>query len=439
MLRAMSSSAEPQGIRVFLAIWLGQVVSMFGSGLTGFALGVWVYQTTESVTRFALIALFSSLPTLLLSPVAGALVDRWDRRWAMILSDAGAGLCTVAIALLLWTDRLEIWHLYVILAISSIFGAFQWPAFSASLTMLVPRRHLGRAAGLFQMIQVAALLAPLAAGALLARIGLRGILLIDVSTFVVATLILLAVRIPRPEVSAARAGESVAQSVVYGWRYLQERPGLMALLLVFVGTNFTGGMVQALLTPMVLSFASAAELGRVVTVAGAGMLLGSVTMSLWGGPQRRVLGILGAMLLQGTLLTLGGLRESLPVIAGVAFAFLFLNPVVNTCSQAIWQSKVAPELQGRVFAIRRMVAMSAMPLAFALAGPLADRVFEPLLAPGGALAETVGAVIGVGKGRGIAFLFMLLGVGEILGLVAACSYGPLRRVDEILPDVSPGA
>lgn len=435
----MPSSQEPQGIRVFLAIWLGQVVSMFGSGLTGFALGVWAYQTTGSVTRFALIAFFSSLPTLLLSPVAGALVDRWDRRWAMILSDTGAGLGTVAIALLLWTDRLEIWHLYVILGISSIFGAFQWPAFSASLTMLVPRRHLGRAAGLFQMIQVAALLAPLAAGALLARIGLRGILLIDVATFVVATLTLLAVRIPRPEVSAARAGESVAQSVVYGWRYLQERPGLMALLLVFVGTNFTVGMVQALLTPMVLSFASAAELGRVVTIAGTGMLLGSVTMSLWGGPQRRVFGILGAMLLQGILLTLGGLRESLPLIAGAAFAFLFMNPVVNTCSQAIWQSKVAPEVQGRVFAIRRMVAMSAMPLAFALAGPLADRVFEPLLAPGGALAETVGAVLGVGKGRGIAFLFLLLGVGEILGLIVAWSYAPLRRVDDILPDVSPGA
>lgn len=435
----MADSREPQGIRVFLAIWLGQVVSMFGSGLTGFALGVWVYQSTGSVTRFALIAFSSSLPTLLLSPVAGALVDRWDRRWALILSDAGAGLGTLAIAALLWTDRLEVWHLYGILALSSICTAFQWPAFSASLTMLVPRRHLGRAAGLSQMTQVAGLLAPLAAGALLARIGLRGILLVDAATFLFALVVLLLVRIPRPEGSAARAAESISQAVAYGLRYLRERPGLMALLLVFAGTNFTVGMVQALLTPLVLSFASAAELGRVMTLAGTGMLLGSIVMSLWGGPERRVLGILLSMLLQGILLALGGWRESLPLITVAAFAFLFLNPVVNTCSQAIWQSKVAPDVQGRVFAIRRMVALGSLPLAYALAGPLADGVFEPWLAPGGALAGTVGAVVGVGEGRGIAFLFLLLGVATILGLVAAWSYPPLRRVDEILPDVSPGA
>lgn len=422
-------------MKAFLTIWLGQVVSMLGSGLTGFALGVWVYQSTGSVTKFALIAFFTSLPGLVILPLAGALVDRWDRRRTMIVSDCGAGFASLVIALLLWAGRLELWHIYLLMAVSSVFNAFQFPAFTASTTLLVPKKQLGRASGLTQMIQMAQIVAPLLAALLLSQIQIWGILLVDFATFLFAMLTLLVVRIPSPErAPAGAAAGSVWADTAFGWRYLRERPGLLALLLVFASTNFTIGMLQALLTPLVLSFSTATALGTVTTVAGLGMLVGSIAMSVWGGPKRRIRGIFAALLVQGLILLAGGLRPNLVLIGAAAFVLLLMAPIVNGCSQTIWQSKVAPELQGRVFAVRRMVALSSLPVAYFLAGPLADRIFEPLLSPGGALADSVGAVIGVGEGRGIGFLFMVLGALLLLGLPLAWGYPRLRRVEEELPD-----
>ena len=141
----MSRRTMPRGMRTFVIIWFGQLVSLVGSGLTGFAMGVWLYQQTGSVTLFALNALCFILPQALFSPLAGALVDRWDRRWAMILSDTGAGLSTFFLALLLFAGRLEIWHVYLATAVNALFGTFQWPAYSAATTLLVPKKHLGRA------------------------------------------------------------------------------------------------------------------------------------------------------------------------------------------------------------------------------------------------------------------------------------------------------
>jgi DHA3 family macrolide efflux protein-like MFS transporter len=209
----------------------------------------------------------------------------------------------------------------------------------------------------------------------------------------------------------------------------------LILLILFAGTNFTLGMLQALLTPLVMSIASAKVLGSVLSIAGFGMLAGTLAMSVWGGPKRRIQGIFGAFLIQGLILFLGGVRPSVPLIAAASFIFLFLLAIINGCSQAIWQSKVALEVQGRVFAVRRMVALSSMPLAYFVAGPLADRVFEPMLAPGGALAGTVGALIGVGKGRGIGLLLMVLGIFMVAGLAVAFANPRLRKLEDELPDV----
>jgi hypothetical protein len=196
-------------------------------------------------------------------------------------------------------------------------------------------------------------------------------------------------------------------------------------------------MMQVLVTPMILSFTSAAVLGRVLSVAGAGMLAGSLLISVWGGPSRRVLGILGFTMLQGTILVAGGLWPSAMLIAATGFVFLFTVPIILGCSQAVWQSKVAPDLQGRVFAVRRMVAWSTLPLSYLISGPLADRVFEPLLAVNGPLAGSVGRLIGVGKGRGIALLLILLGLLVMMTAAAFSRYSRLRQLESELPDVLP--
>lgn len=432
---------EGRSMTSFVIIWLGQVVSTLGSGLSGFALAVWVYQQTGSTTRFALIAFVTVLPGMVLSPLAGALVDRWDRRSAMIVSDLGAAGATLALVLLVWHGRLEIWEIYLLMFAISAFGALRWPAFAAATTLMVPARHLGRAGGMTEMGEaIADLVAPLVAGVLVMTIGRQGILLIDFATYLVAVIALLAVRIPRPP--ATREGVtgrgSLLREAWQGWLFVRRRPGLLALLLLFASTHVGLGMVQVLLAPMVLSFASAAVLGEVLTVAGVGLLAGSLVMSVWGGPRRRVAGILGFLLLQGTTLLFGGLPPSAPLIAAVACVFLFAIPIINGCNQALWQTKVAPDLQGRVFAVRRTVAWSTLPLTYLIAGPLADRVFEPLLAVHGPLAGSVGRLIGVGKGRGIALLVVVLGCLVLALVAAACRNPRLRHLETELPDALGG-
>ena len=438
----MTEAQRIQGMRAFLTIWAGQAVSLLGSSLTSFALGVWVYQRTGSVTRFALIAFFASLPGLLLSPVAGALVDRWDRRRMLILSDSLAAATSAVLLLLLWDesrDLLEVWHIYVLTAVASVANALQWPAFTAATTLLVPKRQYGRASGLSQMgLALSQILAPLLGALMLQWVRMRGILIVDLATFGVAVLALLAVRFREPDrAPETGAPRSLLKESAVGWTYLRERPGLLALLLLFAGTNFNVGMLQALISPLILSFASSTALGTVLSIAGVGMLAGTLVMGAWGGPRRRVHGIFAGLLVQGLVLLAGGLQPSVPLVAAAAFVLLFTVPFVGGCSQAIWQAKVPPGLQGRVFAVRRMVALSSMPAAYFLAGPLADRVFEPMLAPGGALSGSVGAVIGVGEGRGIGLLFVLLGLLVVAALAIAAGYPRLRQVEDELPDAMP--
>ena len=275
----MKQQPAAHGMRVFIVIWFGQLISVLGSGLTNFALGVWIYQKTGSTTLFALNPLAYALPNLIVSPFAGALVDRWDRRRAMIFSDTGAGLSTLAVALLLLGGRLEIWHVYLVTAVSSAFSAFQWPAYSAATTLLVPKSQLGRAGGLVQIGEaVSQLLSPAIAGVLFVTVGLAGVTLIDFATFFFALLTLLVVRFPQPEKTAeGAAGKgTLLKEAAYGWKYILLRPGLLGLLVVFAVTNFLGGLTNTLIYPLLLDMTTAEMLGYLVSFVGLGMLLGTV-------------------------------------------------------------------------------------------------------------------------------------------------------------------
>jgi MFS family permease len=440
----MKATNDSGGMRAFLVVSLGQTVSLLGTSLTTFALGVWVYLRTGSVTKFALIAFFTTLPSLLLSPVAGALVDRWDRRRTLMLCDGLGVLTSAALLALFWDESrssLALWHIYGLMVLASCATALQAPALDAATPLLVAKQHYGRASGLSQLGgAIAQIAAPLLGALLLQSVKMRGILLADVLSFgcSLATLLAVTFRSPAGQPDSA-ARRSLWEEAAFGWTYLLQRRGLLALLFLFAAGNFDVGMLQALLPPLILSFASATALGSVLSVAGLGMLVGTLVMGLWGGPRRRVYGIFAGMIVECLVLLVGGCRPSLPLVAAAAFLYLFLSPIVVGCSQAIWQSKVPLALQGRVFAVRRMVAQLSAPVAYLLAGPLADRVFEPLLAPGGALAGSVGAVVGVGKGRGIGFLFAVLGVLTLAALGFLFTYPALRRVEEELPDALPDA
>jgi DHA3 family macrolide efflux protein-like MFS transporter len=426
-------------MKKFLVIWLGQVISILGSGLTSFALGVWIFDQTGQATPFALTVLFGNLPRILLSPIAGSLADRWNRRWLMILADSGDALVTLGVVVLLMIGNLQVWQIYLISLFSAIFAAFQEPAYTASITMLVQKKDLARASGLVQMSQAIEMLAaPVLAGLLFVSIGLRGIILIDFATFFFAIGAVLFTPIPQPELSPEDEKEkaSIWKDFVFGWRYLRARPGLLGLLTYFALVNFLLNFSAVLTGPLVLSYATASTLGLVQMASGGGMLAGSILMSTWGGPQRRIRGVIGFITLAAGGLLIAGAQPSALFPAAGLFLLLFCVPLASGPSQAIFQSKVAPGVQGRVFAMRTMISRSMMPLAFLLAGPLADYVFEPLMQPGGVLASSLaGAVLGTGAGRGIGLMFAASGIVLVAASALAYSSSRIRLVEDELPDV----
>jgi DHA3 family macrolide efflux protein-like MFS transporter len=435
----VSQSMAPRGMKTFLIIWLGQLISIVGSGLTAFALGVWIFGQTGQVTPFALTVLFGTLPRILLTPVAGSLADRLNRRWMMILADTGSALVTLVVVLLLFADRLAVWHIYLVSLAGAVFAAFQEPAYATSIIMLVPKKDLGRANGMIQMGQaIECLLSPILAGVLFGIVGITGIILIDFATYFFAIGALLRVHIPQPKALATDTGEqpgAVWRDLLFGWRYLTARAGLFNLLLYFALVNFLLNFAAVLIGPLVLSFGTANTLGVVQTVSGVGMLAGSIIMSAWGGPKRRILGVIGFATLAACGLLLMGFRSSALFVGGGLLLLLFCVPLASGPSQAIFQTKIAPAVQGRVFGARRTLSQSMKPLAFLISGPLADYVFEPWMSQEGALAHTfIGGWIGTGPGRGIGLMMVIAGLGLILVSVLAFANPRVRRVEDELAD-----
>ncbi|MGD2052335.1 MAG: MFS transporter [Acidimicrobiia bacterium] len=426
----------------FLVVWFGQLVSNIGSSLTSFALGFWVYQETGSATRLALVIVAARTPMLLISPFAGTLVDRWSRRRAMIVADAGAALGTLVTAVLLATGRLEIWHLYLTLGFAGVFGAFQTPAYTSATTLLVPKRHFGRAAGLVQLAgSVGLVLGPSLGATLLITTGLTTIFVIDLVTFLVAVLTLLAVRFPEQAISRDPGHSRLAlwSETKEGLGFVASHRGLLGLLTASSLTSFAIAFHAVLIYPLLLGFAPATTAGAAISAGAFGMVLGSVVMSAWGGPRRRVAGTLGALMIAGAGYGLAGLRPSVALAAGGLFVLLVFLPIADGTARAIWQTKVPPHLQGRVFALQAMLGLAATPLAYLLAGPLADMVFEPLLAAGGPLAGTVGRLMGTGPGRGVGLLFVVLGLVTMLVAATALASTRVRRLESEIPDAIPEA
>lgn len=435
----MSSIQEPKNMNSFFTIWIGQLVSILGSGLTGFALGVWIFQQTGKATPFAITVLFGSLPAVLLGPVAGAVADRFNRKKVILLADTGNALITLIAFLLLMSGQLEIWNIYMIAMVGSIFSAFQEPAFAASIVMLVPRKDLQRANGMTQMTNALGnLVPPLIAGLLFGLIGLQGIILIDFITYFAALGTIIISRIPQPERIEPQEKSSQWREAMAGWRYLRLNGGLLGLVFYFAIVNFMINFAAVLTSPMVLAIFSPAILGYVQTAGGLGMLIGSILLSVWGGPKKKILSIMIFITISSLGLALAGLRPNAYLIAAGYFVMLFLIPLASGASQAIFQTKVPLGLQGRVFAMRSMISRSIMPIAFLTAGPLADFVFEPMMREGGSLANTfLSQIVGVGPGRGIGIIFIIAGLGTIIATWLSYLNPKIRNIEVNIPDVIP--
>jgi DHA3 family macrolide efflux protein-like MFS transporter len=427
--------------KTFGTIWIGQLVSLVGSGLTGFALGIWVLEHTHSVTQFTLTIFFAGLPGIFFGPIAGALVDRWNRRWVMIWSDVGPGLVTLVYAYLLWQGTLEVWHVYIGVVVNAFCGAFQWPAYVSAVTMLVARKDYGRVNGMIEFGQAAVTIAaPGISGFLMLSIGLPAILVIDFATFLFAAGALLLIKIPQPPMSeeGKKAKGSIWKEAAYGWTFIRERPGLFNLLLFFAITNLVGAMCGILVMPMILGFANKAAVGTIMSLVGIGTLIGGLIMASTGGPKPRVYGVLGGGLVMTIAFVLIGIKPNLWLVGIGVVIWYIMNPIINASSQTIWRSKTPADIQGRVFAVRRVIAQFTVPLGDFSAGPVADKIFNPLLIAGGALsASAIARVIGVGPGRGIALLFLTMAAVPALATLWGFLNPRVRNVEAELPDIAP--
>ncbi|XHR81306.1 MAG: MFS transporter [Gloeotrichia echinulata GP01] len=423
-----------QSMGVFIVVWLGQLLSLLGSGLTSFVLGIWVYQQTGSITQFALISMFAQLPSVLLFPLAGVLVDRWNRRWVMLVCDTGSGLTMLVIAYFVLNEHLAVWHIYVAVAINSIFSSCHWPAYTAAATLLLPKKYLSWGTGMMQMGEASRLVAPLLGGVLLDTIHLQGVILVDSITFLFAFVTLVLVRFPQVKAVSPSTKGSVLKEAAYGWNYIRKRVGLLALVFFMSGANFLLGVVEILATPMALSFTSPATLGKILSIGSMGILAGSLLVSHWDIRIRLVYGVLGSQLISGLSVLMVGFHPTVVTLTIAIFVSFCGLATTNGCSQLILRKKVAIEVQGRVFAFSRTLSDATIPVAFGVAGFLADEIFEPLMADNGLLAPTVGQVIGVGSGQGIRLLLMIIGCLIVFMSIYAWQCRHLTSVEKELPD-----
>ena len=435
----MQSANRPTGMFGFTIVWVGQIVSVLATNMSAFALTIWVFQETGSATALGLVQVFFITPLLIITPFAGVMVDRHNRKLMMMVSDLTAGAATIAILILQAFGILQVWHLYVAAIFQGLGNAFQWPAYSAAISTMLPKEKLGRANGMMSLIDMGpGILAPMLAGALLPIIDLAGILSIDVATFLLAILVLLFVHIPQPRRTeeGAQAQGNIVKEAAFGFRYIFARPSLLGLQLVFFFGNLCTGVAYTVLAPMILlrTGNDSVSLGFIQSAGAIGGVVGGVVMSAWGGFKRRVHGVLAGWAISSFFFALMGLTKWIPLWIALNALCSVLVPLINGSNQAIWQSKVAPDVQGRVFSARTLIAWMTNPVSPLIGGTLGDYVLEPAMRTSGGLSSLFGWLVPAGPGAGMGLLIFFSCLGGILAGLAGYLIHPIREAEDILPD-----
>ena len=409
------------------------MVSAIGSSMTYFALTLWMWQQTQSATAIALILVFYQLPQLITTLFSGIVIDHLPRKVLLWLSDAGAACCTVSVGILAGWQILQIWHIYLIAAIIGCFGNVQSLTYATLVPLIVPPHHHTRASSMGALVEHGAvILSPALAGVLYPLIGLLGITTIDMTTFAIAMLTLAIVKIPvtpqktvesQPPPSKSAFWHQIRQEITFGFRYIAAHPNLLAMVVALSTFTLLHQIGEALYQPMILARTGGDTqiLGVVVAASGLGGVVGAIAFSLWRGFRRRSLGLLFGFIGTGLSKLLLGLGHGPSVWATARFGTSFHNPLIMSSYMAMWYDRVAPELQGRVFAADYLVGTLVMLTANLVAGPLADQVFEPWMQH-----QTTAAISlwGHGPGSGMALLQVILALGILaVGAIGLGIYG----------------
>jgi DHA3 family macrolide efflux protein-like MFS transporter len=382
----MQNNSQPIRWKLpFFTIWTGQAISLFGSSLVQFALVWWLTQTTQSATVLAMATLVALLPNILLGPLAGVLVDRWNRRVVMIVADSLVTLATLGLAYLFWIGAAQLWHVYAAMLIRAAAGTFQAPAMTASTSLMVPKEQLARVSGFNQMLNGGMnIIAPPIGALLLGLLPLQGVLAVDVVTALFGIVPLFFIRIPQPLKQAPEAAQASGQPPSFlrelraGFKYVQAWSGLMLLLLMATAINFLLTPTVALLPILVTKYfrGTAWHLATMESAFGIGVIVGGLLLGIWGGFKRRIVTSLMGLAGLGLGFVVIGLTPATLFWLAVASAFVaaVMQAFTNGPLMAVLQATVAPEMQGRVFSLIGAVATMASPLSLLVAGPVADAI-----------------------------------------------------------------
>ena len=419
----------------FYKLWLGELISNIGSGMTAFALSVYIYEKTGSVSYVSLITLLSFMPSIILSPIGGLLADRYDRRLLMIIGDLFSGLGLVYILWNIQAGEKSIVPIFVGITFSSIFTSLLEPSYRATLTDILDEENYAKASGLIQAAGSAKyLISPVIAGMILSVADIRVILLLDILTFITTCLMIFLVRKSMNSETQNYKKDSF-KGLLEGLFIIKENRGVYSLVIIMFFVCFFMGFIQILIRPMILALSSVKTAGMMESLCAAGLLIGSLWIGIAGIKKNYSKILAVACFFCGIFMSMTGVNENLAIIGISTFLFFSTLPFMNSCADVLVRVSVPNELQGRVWGLISLITQMGTVTAYIISGVMADYIFEPMFNKNGILVENIGMIIGTGKGRGIGFMLILSGIGMLIMAIVIWKNGEIREVSEKCVDL----
>ena len=419
----------------FYKLWLGELISNIGSGMTAFALSVYVYEKTGSVSYISIITLLSFMPSIILSPIGGLLADRYDRRLLMITGDLFSGLGLIYILWNIQAGEKSIVPIFLGITFSSIFTSLLEPSYRATLTDILDEENYAKASGLIQAAGSAKyLISPVIAGMILSVADIRVILLLDILTFITTCLMIFLVRKSMNSEMQNYKKDSF-KGLLEGLFIIKENRGVYSLVIIMFFVCFFMGFIQILIRPMIFELSSVKTAGMMESLCAAGLLIGSLWIGIAGIKKNYSKILAVACFFCGIFMSMTGVNENLAIIGISTFLFFSTLPFMNSCADVLVRVSVPNELQGRVWGLISLITQMGTVTAYIISGVMADYIFEPMFNKNGILVENIGMIIGTGKGRGIGFMLILSGIGMLIMAIVIWKNGEIREVSEKCVDL----
>lgn len=414
----------------FYKLWLGELISNIGSGMTAFALSVYVYEKTGSVSYVSLITLLSFMPSIILSPIGGLLADRYDRRLLMIIGDLFSGLGLIYILWSIQAGEKSIVPIFIGITFSSIFTSLLEPSYRATLTDILEEENYAKASGLIQVVGSAKyLISPVIAGIVLSVADIRVILLLDILTFITTCLMIFLVRKSMNSETQNYKKDSF-KGLLEGLFIIKENRGVYFLVIIMFFVCFFMGFIQILIRPMILALSNVKTAGMMESICAVGLLIGSLWIGIAGIKKNYSKILAVACFFCGIFMSMTGVNENLAIIGISTFLFFSTLPFMNSCADVLVRVSIPNKLQGRVWGLISLITQMGTVAAYIISGVMADYVFEPMFNKNGILVENIGKIIGTGKGRGIGFMLILSGMGMLIMAIVIWKNREIREVSE---------